>query len=118
MAPSFAGLTAPAGASPPPPPEVHPTPLVHAHAPLHVAGKQPLFDGAMSADTALTAALLAAKTSVAVPQERVRTTALTLEREHTATDTVARHDAEVERSLLVDVGQQPIALLCDIASSL
>jgi len=75
--------------------------------PLRDLGKQPGFDKAASADAALAAALLAAKTEAAAAQERVRAAALALERERTAADALARRIAETERYFL-SAGQQPV----------
>ena len=53
-------------------------------------GKQPLPAGVATADSALTAALLAAKTEAAAAQEHVLAAALAWERERAAADALAR----------------------------
>ena len=82
------------------------------------AGKQPLPAGVATADSAPTAALLAAKTEAAAAQEHVRAAALAWERERAAADALARQVAEAEHYLFVSSDWQPIVHFTDnVASS-
>ena len=74
--------------------------MAPADAPLAAAA----FRG-QQADTALAAALLAAKSEASAAQERVRVAALALERERATADALALRVAEAERCLRISSGQ-------------
>jgi len=80
-------------------------------------GKEPLVAEAATADAALAAALLAAKSEAAAARKRVRTAAIALERERSATDALARRVAEAEHYILLSSGQQPVVPFAEHAAS-
>ena len=85
------------------------TPPLHdpARAAAIAAGKQPVAAGSATADSALAAALHAAKTEAAASQEHVHAAALAWDRERTEADALARRVAEAEHYFFAFTDRQP-----------